>query len=173
MALLSEAAAAYALTEERAELVDVDLRVAEVLLLQGAADVAAARLAETEALLRDALRRAGVLSPGEALMPTPQAVGLLRLQGCAAGQLGDRGTARELLDASVSMARRLGTAHELALSLQASAWLGGPGADEAGQLLQGLGVLAVPALPRTSRRLPAPRVRTSSPSGLPGRGGTR
>lgn len=79
-----------------------------------------------------------------------------------------------MLDDSVAMARRSGSAHELALSLSAKRWAdhAADGA-EAEQLLARLGVVWTPILPSKAvavTELPEQRrdeVRTSSSAGRP------
>jgi class 3 adenylate cyclase/tetratricopeptide (TPR) repeat protein len=150
MALLSEAAASFGVTEERIELVDVALRLTEALLLQGSASAAVERLADAEERLRDAVRAAGM--PTEDGLPLiPHAVALLRLGGCAAAQAGDDVAGRDLLDRAVEHGRRVRSTHELALALRARAWLDGDSSDEAARLLQQLGVVWAPELPRHAR----------------------
>lgn len=157
LALLGEAAACYAGKDERAELVDVALSLAEALLLQGAADDAMRHLQEAEDRLRAARRAAGLTTTeGDDLPPTTAAVALLRLRGCAAVQLGRAVAAHELLARSVALARQLGTTHELARSLRAQAWAEDGSAaarsQEAAELFARLGVVWSPELPREARQ---------------------
>jgi class 3 adenylate cyclase/tetratricopeptide (TPR) repeat protein len=157
-ALLEEARDAYAAMDEQVELVGVDLALTEALLLQGNAAAASERLAVVAAGLADSAAEGG-------LPATPQSVGLLRLQGCAAKQLGEERRAGELLLRSVDLARRLGSSHDLASALQAAAWAGVATEEartEAAGLLAALGVVAVAALPLRAARpmqvvLPEPR----------------
>ena len=159
MAMLAEAAACFTVNHERVELVDVELRLAEALLLQGSATAASARLAHADELLREAVRARGQLREGE-VSTTPYAVRLLRLRGCVAVQLADPQTARSLLSDSVDVARALGSTHELALSLHALGWAERTASAEADELLAGLGVVWVPELPREARPVPVPEQRT-------------
>jgi len=182
LGLLDEAAAAYAAKDERAELIDVELRRAEVLLLRGAAQPALAHVERAQAQLFAALRLAGRETPNgddpSAWPPLPVAAALLRLRGCATAQLGAQVAAVQLLDDSVALARRAGSAHELALSLAALHWAdhaADRAADraEAEQLLARLGVVWTPILPPKAiagSGLPAQRrdeVRTSLSAGRP------
>lgn len=155
MALLSEAAASFAVNHERIELVDVELRLAEALLLQGATEVAAARLDEAERRLRDAVRVRGVVGE-DGVARAPHAVPLLRLRGCLAVQNGDLEQAAELLTRCVDLARASGSAHELGLSLRALAWAEGTTSAEGEQVLERLGVRWAPDL---RRPLPLPEQR--------------
>ena len=147
--LLAQAATAFAAKEELVELVDVDLRRAEALLLHGLAEQAASWLDRAEDRLCVASRVAGH-TPG--LSPTPLTIALLRLRGVTALQLGGRAAALSLLARSVGLARSLGTVHELALSLRAQAWAdGGQKSAEAAELFDRLGVTWVPELPERAR----------------------
>ena len=156
LALFAEAEMAYGAKDELVELVDLDLRRAEAVLMHGATDQAGAWLEQAETRLRNTSRLAG-RDPG--LPPTPLTVALLRLKGVTALQLGDRATMSELLARSVDLARTLGTKHELALSLRAQAWgAAGARSAEAAELFDRLGVSWVPELPEHARPLPVPLV---------------
>ena len=156
LALFAEAEIAYGAKDELVELVDLDLRRAEAVLMHGATDQAGAWLEQAETRLRNTSRLAG-RDPG--LPPTPLTVALLRLKGVTALQLGDRATMSELLARSVDLARTLGTKHELALSLRAPAWgAAGARSAEAAELFDRLGVSWVPELPEYARPLPVPLV---------------
>ena len=177
LALLGEAAAAYAAKDERAELTDVELRHAEVMLLRGASRQALDHVDAAQAHLFTALRLAGrpLPSAGDAATwpPLPVCAAMLRLRGCATAQLGRYDDAVRLLDDSVALARRTGSAHELALALSARTWAAGAKTapdPEAEQLLAQLGVVLLPALPPAAITLPEQRraeVRTSSSAGRP------
>jgi class 3 adenylate cyclase/tetratricopeptide (TPR) repeat protein len=180
LALLGEAATAYAAKDERAELTDVELRRAEVLLLRGAARAALHHLDDAQSRLFTALRLAGRDVPsGDASTwpPLPVSAALFRLRGCATAQLGQRNVALDLLDDSIALARRAGSTHELALSLSARHWADDTTDDaEAEQLLARLGVVWTPILPPKALAVPElpelpeqrrDEVRTSSSAGRP------
>jgi tetratricopeptide (TPR) repeat protein len=155
MALYAEALAAYATKDERFELIETELRVAETLLLQGQAPAATVRLAETQERLVDALRVAGVVQGGAATSTPPldaaPTVTLLRLQGVAAAQLGDHGEARARFERALEGSRARGALHDTALALHALSWLD-TDADaertEAASLFAELGVVWAPDLPQ-------------------------
>lgn len=163
---LTEAAAAFSVKQERAELVDVDIRAAEALLLQRRPDDARTRLEDARGRLREAARIAGLAAEG-GLPTVPQSAAVLRLEGVAAVQQGELTAARSGLAAAVAIARRLGSAHELGLALRAVAESGGadgievgPAAAEATALLTGLGIVRTPAYlaaPADVREVPIPR----------------
>jgi len=174
LALLGEAESAYAAKDERVELTDVELRRAEVLLLRGAAQQASGHVDRAQAHLFTALRLAGRAVPttdASTWPPLPVSAALWRLRGCAAAQLGDAGSAAALLDDSIALARRAGSAHELALSLGARAWADGAAATgEAEPLRVQLGIVWTPTLPARATAVPEqrrPAVRTSSSAGRP------
>lgn len=174
LTLLGEAESAYAAKDERAELTDVELRRAEVLLLRGAAQQALDHLDRAQSQLFTALRLAGRAMPSADATtwpPLPVSAALWRLRGCAATQRGQHTVAVGLLDESVALARRAGSAHELALSLSARAWADGDAPTrEAEQLLGQLGIVWTPTLPPTAAPVPEQRratVRTSSSAGRP------
>ncbi len=175
--LLGEASTAYAAKDERAELTDVELRRAEVLLLRGAARQALNHVDNAQGHLFTALRLAGrELPSGDASTwpPLPVSAALHRLRACATVQLGQHRAGGRMLDDSIGLARRSGSAHELALSLSARRWAD-QAADgaEAEQLLARLGVVWTPILPAKAvavTELPQQRrdeVRTSSNAGRP------
>jgi tetratricopeptide (TPR) repeat protein len=173
LALLSEAATAYSAKDEHVELCDVELRCAEVWLLQANPLAAREHLSRAEAELRTALRLAGhPAADADALPPIPPAVALIRSYGCSAAQLGDRSRAVRLLDAGVALARLTSSTHELALSLAARAWTdGAPAPDEARVMLDQLGVIWTPELPMTASTspvvvLPAQRQTADQPASL-------
>jgi hypothetical protein len=155
MALYAEALAAYATKDERFEIIETELRVAEALLLQGAASAAVARLEETEARLFDALTVAGLDQPtGEDADPTSGAgatATLNRLRGIAAAQLGDRVEARSRLERALAGSRARHATHDAALALHTIAWLD-PSAPaeqvEAAALFAELGIVWTPDMPR-------------------------
>ena len=153
MALYAEALAAYTVKDERFELVETELRVAEALLLQGAAAAATARLDETRARLLDALRVAGHDKPasGDVELDVAAASTLYRLQGIAAAQLGDRDSARARLERALQGSRSRGAAHDTALALHALAWLDRESEElraESDALFGELGIGWAPDMPR-------------------------
>jgi class 3 adenylate cyclase/tetratricopeptide (TPR) repeat protein len=177
LALLGEAAHAYAAKDERAELTDVELRRAEVLVLRGAAPQALDHVDRAQARFFTALRLAGRPVPraddAATWPPLPVSATMLRLRGCASAQLGRYDDAVRLLDDSVALARRSDSAHELALSLSARRWVDHSTDDpdpEAQRLLAQLGVVWLPELPARAITVPEQRqdeVRTSSSAGRP------
>jgi len=172
LALLSEAETGYAAKDERAELIDVELRRAEALLLRGAAELARRHLDGAHAQLLTALRLAGrTASVTDTLPPLPVSAALRRMQGCVAAQLGRHADAERLIDESVALARDAASTHELALSLSARAWANGGTPDaEALRLLAQLGIVWMPTLPTRATAVPEQRqaeIRTSSSAGRP------
>jgi tetratricopeptide (TPR) repeat protein len=103
-----------------------------------------ARLAELDVLRGDraaeALERAGA-AIGKGAAPAVEAM-LQRVRGQALLQLGDEERARAALDESLLVARTADAEYEAALTLRA------PGReDEAGAILERLGVVALPEIP--------------------------
>jgi class 3 adenylate cyclase/tetratricopeptide (TPR) repeat protein len=155
MALYAEALAAYATKDERFEIVETELRVAEALLLQGAASAATARLEETRVRLAEALSVAGLDKPGAGDADPSTDAGatstLYRLRGIAAAQLGDRLNARACLERALQGSRSRNATHDAALALHAIAWLD-DAADaeraEAAALFAELGIIWMPDMPR-------------------------
>jgi class 3 adenylate cyclase/tetratricopeptide (TPR) repeat protein len=150
--LLDEAATAYASKEQRFELVDVGLRVGEMLVLQGAGDAALRHLDGVESALHEALHAAGVIAAGAALPESSEfAASLWRLRGYAAAQSGDDAGARADLARSLEAARRRGSPHEVAQSLDALLWLSPNDRQdmlaERDALRGRLGVVWAPAVP--------------------------
>jgi hypothetical protein len=139
------------------EIVAVDLVTAEVLLLEGAAEAAGELLAEVRRELLEAARLAG-LRPGsaEGLPPSAESVALSRFRSAASAMVGDREGANALALAAVEQARQLGSTHDLALALVHQAWAGAgdvlAARKEAAGLLDGLGIVWLPELPRQARR---------------------
>ena len=180
LALLGEAEAAYAAKDERSELTDVALRHAEVMVLRGAPLQALDHVERARVQFFTALRLAGRAVPGDDAAtwpPLPVSAAMLRLQGCASAQLGRYDDAVRLLDDSVALARRAGSAHELALSLSAGRWADCDAASpdpEAERLLAQLGVVWTPVFPASAAAhiaaVPAQRpagIRTNSSAGRP------
>jgi predicted ATPase/class 3 adenylate cyclase len=160
-ALLTEAASAYMASDERFELIDVDVRAAEALVLQGAADAAIERLDRAEAALRSAVRASGADpsagSDEEAVGSPLLATLLLRWRGYAMGQRGDVLEARELFDAALASARARGSKHDIALALDALGWLQ-PDEEhlaERDELFAQLGIVWAPQVPSAAVTAPA------------------
>jgi class 3 adenylate cyclase/tetratricopeptide (TPR) repeat protein len=147
VALLEEAAAGYAGSNDRMGAVDADIQAVEVLVLAGRTAAAAVRLDTVESALRQLL--AGT-SAGP-LHQARQAPELLRLRGYVAGQQGGDAAAAEHLRAGLEIARGQGAPLPVARVLDALAWLAPQDvsvAAERDEIFARLGVVWSPAVPR-------------------------
>jgi len=153
--LFSEANDAYAATGEPFELVDLDLRVAEALLLQGSAAAARERLKVASERLREAARAAGIAAADTGELPaTVLTSTLLRLLGIAAIQLGDRGHGTATLTQALTAARERGAQHDVMLAIGGLEWANAAAAAdlvEAAEIRARLGVVWLPHLPVEAR----------------------
>ena len=135
LALYDEALVAYAAKDERSELAETQMRIAESYLMQGQAKAALHWLERTEAVAPDASHEPA----------------FRRLSGVALVQLGDLASGLDGLRAAVEEARLRDSAHEFALS---AATLMDAGDDSHGQegrrILEDLGIVWTPQMPRTA-----------------------
>jgi tetratricopeptide (TPR) repeat protein len=155
--LLSEAGASYAVTGERFELVDVDLRAAEALLLTGRTVAAGQRLAGAAERLLEAAAAAGVpTGTGGQLPMTPLTARLLRLEGVATQQLGETDVGVAQLRESLAVARRRRSQHDLLLALASLRDADAVAAHEAAELEAIALDLGITWLPTPPRRMADP-----------------
>lgn len=157
--LLTEAISAYRVSNYRFDAIDAELGVVEAFLLQASPYVALDRLRETERELVAAARAAGMTEVAT-LEQLPDSVphlsSFLRMRGYVAGQLGERSTALESFQRSLTAARLRQSTHDVALAAAALVWLS-PEATEAraerDELFRQLGIVWVPVMP-TATALP-------------------
>lgn len=134
-AYLREAFDAHTVSNERMDLLDTELRIVEMLMLQGAAHEAARQLEAVERQI-DA--------------SSPQFGHVLRLRGYVRGQLGNDGDAAECFTLAESFGRSHDSAHDVLLALEGFRWLGlgAKFAAEREGLAATLGIVSTPAPPR-------------------------
>ncbi|HET6908078.1 MAG TPA: adenylate/guanylate cyclase domain-containing protein [Mycobacteriales bacterium] len=167
----SEAAAAYATTGERFDLIELELRLAEWHTLRGDAAAARTQLTSTTAELTRVARSAG-LDSTDSLPDTPSTPLLLRLMSLTDRLEGDAVAAEKHARESLAFARRRESPHDVLLAIQVLEDMGAATDLERETAASGraeLGILQASSLPATTIPLPRDSVLSLSPTPYAGR----